>query len=125
MPGQMKIPDSRHSITITPVSERVHVELDGRTIADSVAVLVLQEASYPPVYYIPLSDLDQTLIRRSPSTTYCPYKGDASYYSIVIPGGAKVADAIWEYENPYPAVAEIAGRVAFYPDKVRISTVRD
>jgi uncharacterized protein (DUF427 family) len=122
MSGRMKIPDERHPITVSSASERVRVELDGRIIADSADVLVLREAGYRPVYYLPLADLDQTLLRRSPRATYCPYKGDASYYSIVIPGGAEVADAIWEYKDPYPAVTEIAGRVAFYPEKVEIST---
>jgi uncharacterized protein (DUF427 family) len=80
----------------------------------------LREADYPPVQYVPLFDVDAAVIRRTDSHTYCPYKGEASYYSITA-DDAEIEDAIWTYEQPYPAVAEIAGHVAFYPNRVEIS----
>jgi len=125
MSKDVRIPDVTHPITIEPGSGRVVVEVDGQVVAESSNVLVLREASYPAVYYVPLEDVDRALLRRSNTTSHCPYKGDASYYSIVVPHGREVTDAIWAYENPYPAVAEIAGHVAFYPDRVTISSVED
>jgi uncharacterized protein (DUF427 family) len=88
-------------------------------IADTTVALTLREAGYPPVQYVPLTDVDPRRLRRSNSATYCPYKGDASYYSVVT-GDGEIVDAGWTYEQPYPAVAEIAGHVAFYPDRVQI-----
>lgn len=118
----MKIPGLDHPITIEPVAERVTVRAGDRIVADSKAALRLQEASYPPVFYIPLSDVDQALLTRSDSHTYCPYKGTASYYNLVT-GGDTVTDAIWTYEQPYDAVKQIAGHVAFYPQNVEICAV--
>ena len=109
----MKIPGPDHPITIMPTSGRVVVKAGGKTVADSRAALTLQEASYPPVQYIPRGDADMSLLTRTDHTTHCPYKGDASYYSL--PGAE---NAVWTYETPYPAVAEIAGHLAFYPNRV-------
>jgi uncharacterized protein (DUF427 family) len=116
----IKIPDTDHPITIEPTGERVTVHAGGRVIADTTQALTLREASYPPVQYVPLADVDAEVLRRTESHTYCPYKGEASYYSVVL-DGAELTDAIWTYEQPYPAVAEIAGRVAFYPNRVDIA----
>jgi uncharacterized protein (DUF427 family) len=82
--------------------------------------LTLREADYPPVQYVPLIDIDPDAIRHTDSHTYCPYKGEASYYSIVT-GDRELEDAIWIYEQPYDAVAEIAGHAAFYPDRVELT----
>lgn len=120
---EAKVPDEAHPITIEPGSERVRVEVDGRRVAESTNVLVLRESTYRPVYYVPLEDVDHEVLRPSGTTTYCPYKGDASYFSILVPDGREVTDAVWTYEDPYPAVGEIAGHVAFYPDRVEISAV--
>jgi uncharacterized protein (DUF427 family) len=90
-------------------------------IADTKAALSLQEATYPAVYYIPLTDVDPAVLKRTDTHTHCPYKGEASYYSIVTPDG-ELTDAIWTYETPHEAVAPIAGHVAFYPNKVEITT---
>ncbi len=125
MSDGMRVPDGWHPITIEPGSVHVRVEVDGRTVAESSKVLVLREASHPPVYYVPLEDVDPELLRRSETTSHCPYKGDAAYYSVVIPNGREVPDALWAYEDPYPAVAEIAGHVAFYPDRATISVAPD
>jgi uncharacterized protein (DUF427 family) len=80
-------------------------------------VLTLREASYPPVQYIPREHVDMALLERTPHATYCPYKGEAAYYSIPIGGGRSV-NAVWTYEEPYGAVAAIKGYLAFYPDRV-------
>jgi uncharacterized protein (DUF427 family) len=116
----VRIPGPDHPITIEPAPERVTVRAGGRVVADTKSALVLREASLRPVYYIPLSDVDASAIRHSDSQTYCPYKGDASYYDVVTEGGT-IPDAIWTYEQPYDAVRQIAGHVAFYPHLVEVS----
>ncbi|MCU1492466.1 MAG: hypothetical protein JWO62_230 [Acidimicrobiaceae bacterium] len=123
MPNEIKLPSAEHPITIEAEPSRIVVDVGGHVIADTESALVLREAAYPPVHYVPLDDVDQAVLSRSYTATYCPYKGDASYYSIVTPEGEKVTDAIWAYEEPYPAVAAIAGYVAFYTDKVRVTSV--
>lgn len=123
MPGQRKNPGPDHPITIEPNPARVVVKVGDRVVADSTAALSLRESTYPAVSYLPLADVDQTLLRPTDTQTYCPYKGDASYYSIDLPDG-ELTDVIWTYEQPYPAVAEIAGHVAFYATKVDITEQR-
>jgi uncharacterized protein (DUF427 family) len=118
-----KIPGPDHPITITPSNQHFVVKVDGAVVADSTATLTLQESTYPPAQYFPRADLDQTLLRPSSTTTFCPYKGDASYFSVAV-GDRQVDDAIWSYADPYPEVKEIAGYVAFYPDRVEITSGR-
>jgi uncharacterized protein (DUF427 family) len=113
-----RIPGPDHPITIEPASVRVVARVGAQVLADSTRALTLREASYPPVQYIPLEDVDQTLLTASATQTYCPYKGDASYYSITADGGR--TDAVWSYREPYDAVAAIAGHVAFYTDQVDV-----
>jgi uncharacterized protein (DUF427 family) len=113
-------PSADHPITITPATERVRVMSGDQLVADTTSALRLQEASYPPVFYVPLSDVDADSLRRSDASSYCPYKGDASYYSVVTPAG-EVADAVWEYQHPHPAVAAIEGHVAFYTDRLDVA----
>jgi uncharacterized protein (DUF427 family) len=113
----VKIPGPDHPITIEPNAKRVVVTIAGKTIADSRNALTLREANYPPVQYIPRKDVDMTLLERTEHTSYCPYKGDASYYSLPL-GGERSANAVWTYESAYDAVGQIAGHVAFYPDRV-------
>lgn len=108
-------PTAAHPITITPTAGRVTVTVNGQVVAETSDALTLQESNYPAVQYIPLADVDRSALTRSTTTSYCPYKGDAGYYHV-----GDVEDVIWTYEQPYPAVAEIAGRVAFYPDKADI-----
>ncbi|WP_368861778.1 DUF427 domain-containing protein [Frankia gtarii] len=115
------LPNADHPITIEPTRGRVVVQIDGRVVADSHDSRTLREASYPPVQYLPIADVDQSVLRRSETTSYCPYKGDASYYNIETSDGTTLGDVIWTYETPYPAVADIAGRVAFYADRVEIT----
>jgi uncharacterized protein (DUF427 family) len=113
----MKLPGPDHPITITRAPKRVRVTFAGEVIAETSDALVLQEASYPPVFYIPRADAQLPLLAKTSRSTHCPYKGDASYYSIQA-GGKRVENAIWSYETPFPAMAEIAGHLAFYPDRV-------
>jgi uncharacterized protein (DUF427 family) len=113
----MKIPDASHPITITPATERVRITHGGRVVADSRRALALREASYPVVHYIPREDVDMTALSRTDHATHCPYKGDAAYYSIEANGQTSM-NAIWSYEAPYPAVGEIDGYLAFYPQRV-------
>ena len=120
MSREMLLPSPAHPITIEPTTARVVVRVDGKVVADTRSALTLQESTYPAVQYIPLTDVDQSLLRRTDTSTYCPFKGDASYYSIALPD-RELTDAIWTYETPYPAVDVIAGHVAFYPNKVQLT----
>jgi uncharacterized protein (DUF427 family) len=119
-----KIPGPDHPITIDPHPRRVVVTLNGKTIADTTAALSLREARYPAVLYIPRKDVDMGALARSATKTYCPYKGEASYFSIP-DGGQKSVDAIWTYESPFDAVAAIKDHLAFYPDRVDAIEDRD
>jgi uncharacterized protein (DUF427 family) len=110
-------PGPDHPIIITPNPERLIVTVAGHVIADSHHALTLEEATYAPVFYIPRSDVDMGLLHFSPHMTYCPYKGDCSYFSIPL-GGDRSLDAVWSYERPYDAVAAIKDHLAFYPDRV-------
>ena len=114
---RMKIPGPEHPISIEANPARVVVTVGGKVIADTDAALTLREASYPAVQYIPRRDVDMAALVRSEHTTYCPYKGDASYYSIPA-GGDRSRNAVWSYETPFEAMKQIREYVAFYPDRV-------
>jgi uncharacterized protein (DUF427 family) len=116
-------PGPDHPITVTPNPGRVIARVGDRIVADSTNALTLQESDYPAVQYIPLSDVPAAVLHRTETSTYCPYKGEASYYSLRV-DGAELTDAVWTYETPYPAVAEIAGHVAFYPDRVQVDVTQ-
>ena len=113
----IKIPGPDHPITIEANPSRVVVRVGGEIIADPNNALTLREASYPLVQYIPRRDVDMDALTRSEDTTYCPYKGDASYYSVPI-GGDRSRNAVWTYEMPFEAMAQIRDYIAFYPDRV-------
>lgn len=115
----MKTPGADHPITIARNSARVVVTVAGRVIADTNGALSLLEASYPVVQYIPRMDVDMSLLQRTDHATYCPYKGECSYFSIPV-GGERSTNAVWTYEEPYPAVEAIKGHLAFYPDRVEV-----
>jgi uncharacterized protein (DUF427 family) len=112
-----KVPGPDHPISIEPSPAHVVVRVAGKVIVNTRSALILQEASYPPVLYLPRSDADLSLLQRTDHATYCPYKGDCSYYSIPS-GGAKSANAVWTYEEPYAAVEAIKGYLAFYRDRI-------
>lgn len=114
------VPGPDHPISVAPTGAQVTVSVDGQQIAASESALTLREASYPPVQYIPIADVDPAVLRASDAHTYCPYKGDASYYDLVV-DGAEQADSVWVYREPYAAVSDIVDHVAFYPDRVDIT----
>ena len=118
----MKLPGPDHPITITQNPRRVRVTAGDIVIAESTKALTLKEAKYPAVQYLPREDANMALLERTERTTHCPYKGDASYYSIKA-DGKTLDNAIWTYETPFPAMTEISGHLAFYPDKVKIEEV--
>jgi uncharacterized protein (DUF427 family) len=109
---EIRIPGPDHPITISPVEGKVRVTVAGRIVAESTRALLLEESVYPPVYYLPRNDADMSLLVRTTHYTYCPYKGDCTYYSIPV-GGAKSGNAVWTYEEPYEAVANIKGTWRF------------
>ena len=113
----MKVPGPDHPITIDPHPGKVRVLVRGVPVVETTRALSLQEASYDPVLYVPREDARFDLFSKNPRTTHCPYKGDASYYDVAVDGDTRQA-AVWSYENPFPAVAEIKGHLAFYKDKV-------
>jgi uncharacterized protein (DUF427 family) len=113
----IKIPGPDHPITITAARDRITVIVAGRRVADTREALTLKEAAYSPVHYIPRKDVDMRQLQRTSHQTHCPYKGECAYYSI--PAGAeRSVNAVWTYEAPYAAVAEIREYLAFYPDRV-------
>jgi uncharacterized protein (DUF427 family) len=111
------VPGADHPITVEPTKARVVVKAGGRVVADSRNALTLQESNYPAAQYIPRADVDFSVLERTAHETYCPYKGDSSYYSLNV-GDVQAENAIWTYEKPYDAVAPIKDHVAFYPNVV-------
>jgi uncharacterized protein (DUF427 family) len=110
-----------HTITIAPHAGKVVVRAGDRVLAETHAALELVEARYRPVLYIPFSDIDFTSLSRSASMTHCPFKGDASYWLIGLPGDAG-QDVMWAYETPFDEMEAIRGHGAFYADRVTIET---
>lgn len=118
-------PTDEYPITIAPTGRHVTVRINGEVVAETDRALTLNESRHAAVQYIPLSDVRQEVLAGSATASYCPFKGDASYFHVTTAGGGTVADAIWTYERPFPAVADIAGHVAFYPDKADIRVDSD
>ncbi|MFD3687701.1 DUF427 domain-containing protein [Nocardiopsis sp. NPDC058631] len=121
MAHDTRVPGPDHPITVEPTGSRVVVRVGGLVVADTTAALTLREADYGPVQYVPIADTEPSLLRRTQTSTYCPFKGTAAYYTIAVPGGDELTDAVWTYEEPYPAVAEIGSHVAFYPGRIEIA----
>lgn len=117
---EQKIPGPDHPITLAPSGTRLVARVGDKVIADSTKAVNLNEAGYPPVPYFPLADVDGEVLVASEKHTYCPYKGEASYYSVKGPDG-EVADAAWFYPEPYAPVGEIAGHVAFYGGRIVVT----
>jgi uncharacterized protein (DUF427 family) len=114
---RIKVPGPEHPIAIERNPKRVVITAGRLVVADTRDALILREAGYPPVQYVPRKDVNMALLARTEHATYCPYKGDCSYFSIPL-GGNRSANAVWTYENPYPAVMLIKDHLAFYPDRV-------
>jgi uncharacterized protein (DUF427 family) len=115
----MKLPGPDHPMTVAPAGRHVRVTFNGRLVAETDAALEMREAKYAPVLYVPCADVDMAALTRTDKATHCPYKGDAGYYSVAA-DGATAENAVWTYDEPYPAVAQIRDHVAFYPDKVTV-----
>src|SRR3569833_3230227 len=113
----MKVPGPDHPISITRSGKHVRVSFAGKIVADTTRALELKEANFPVVFYIPRADADMGAMTKTEHQTHCPYKGDASYFSISA-GGRAAENAVWSYEAPYPAMAEIKEHLAFYPKRV-------
>ncbi|HVJ56175.1 MAG TPA: DUF427 domain-containing protein [Aliidongia sp.] len=113
----VKIPGPDHPITIERNPHRIVVSIGGRVVADTRRALTLREAAYPAVLYIPREDAEMALLAPTDHATYCPYKGDCSYFSIPT-GGERAVNAVWSYQAPYEAVAAIKDHLAFYPNRV-------
>jgi uncharacterized protein (DUF427 family) len=117
------IPGPDHPITLDPSTSHVVVQSGSVVVAETSRALEMREASYPPVLYIPIDDVDQRLLRRSQHHTWCPYKGEASYYDIVVGAGSDLRNSVWYYDEPFPAVTDIRGHVAFYADRVTVTVL--
>lgn len=117
------VPGPDHPITVTPTGGRVVVRVGTTVIAESTSAQTLRESTYPPVQYVPAGDVDAAVLEPSATTSWCPYKGEASYRSLRV-GDLELRDAVWGYEDASPAVAAISGHLAFYPDRVSV-TVED
>ena len=115
-PGYKKYPD--HRIETKPAKERVRVTFNGEVIADTRDAIRMEEGNYPAVFYFPRKDVKMERLMRSSHRTHCPFKGDAAYFSLV--NGPE--NAVWSYEQPYDEMSVIKERLAFYPDKVDVST---
>jgi uncharacterized protein (DUF427 family) len=120
----MKMPGPDHPITITPAARTWRARFNGQVIADSAQAVVLQEASYPAVIYFPRRDVTMGALSRTERSTHCPYKGDAAYFTLGVDGQV-APNVIWSYETPFPAMAAIAGHLAFYADRVDVYEVND
>ncbi len=120
----MKIPGPDHPITLTPAPRRWRARYQGHVIADTADALILQEAVYAPVIYFPREDVAMEFMSRTRRSTHCPYKGDAAYYTVLM-NGHIAENAVWTYEQPYPAMTQIDGRLAFYPDRIEVYEVED
>jgi uncharacterized protein (DUF427 family)/CBS domain-containing protein len=121
MTKEIRVPDEDHPITIDADTRRVVARVGDTVIADTTAALTLREAGYPPVSYIPIDDVAPGRLHPSSTHTYCPYKGDASYYDVVLPDGRQIVDAVWTYPTPHAAMAAITNHVAFYSDRVQVT----
>jgi uncharacterized protein (DUF427 family) len=124
METDMKIPGPDHPIAIEPAPARWRASFQGHVIADTDDAMVLREAAYPPVVYFPKTDVSTEFLTPTERSTHCPYKGVAAYYTLFM-DGVFAENAVWTYEEPYPAMAQIAGRVAFYADRVDVYEVDD
>ncbi len=113
----MKQPNADHPIAIKLNPRRVRVLFNGKVVADTRRALTLAEARLPPVQYIPREDADMSLFVPTDHASHCPYKGDASYFTLEV-DGKSARNAVWSYIDPYPSASSIKEHLAFYPDRV-------
>ena len=120
----MQTPGSDHPITFADADTRWRVRYAGHVIADTDRAILLKEADYPQVVYFPKEDVEMAYFGRSDHHTACPYKGEASYWTLTMEGNVE-DNVAWSYESPYPSASRISGHVAFYPDRVEVYEVSD
>ncbi len=116
-PGFQTHPE--HAIELAPANQRIRVSFSGKTIAQTSNAIVLHESGYSPVFYIPMADIEKSLLTPGSRHSRCPFKGEASYHGIAV-GTEQVDNAMWFYDDPYDEVVQIAGHAAFFPEKVDI-----
>ncbi len=114
-PGFAKSPGYR--VDLIPSPRRVRVRVAGEIIADSTRMMLMRETGHVPVYYFPLDDVRMDLMTATDHTTFCPFKGEASYWTAKL-GHAEVENVMWSYERPFDEKPELAGHGAFYWDRV-------
>ncbi len=120
----MKLPGPDHPISVVPAGRRMRARIGPHVIANTAAAMELTEATYPAVIYFPRADVETGFLSKTDRTSHCPYKGDASYYSILIDGEV-LENVVWSYESPFPAMEAIIGLLAFYTDRVEIYAAPD
>jgi uncharacterized protein (DUF427 family) len=113
----MSAPGHAHAITIEKNPNRITVTFNGTVLADTQSALVLKEGPLPPANYIPREDVQMSYLQRTDHSTHCPFKGDASYFSVSV-NGKTAENAVWTYEAPIDSVAQIKDYVVFYPEKM-------
>ena len=106
----------RPEILVEPVAGRLTVRVDGVIVADTKAAVVLTEGRLPPRHYLPVADVQMSLLNSTDTSTHCPWKGDASYWSVTV-NGTMHPDIVWSYPDPIPEMAEIAGLMSFYTER--------
>ena len=109
----------RYRVDIEPATRRWRASVDGATIADSIGAVLVFETDHDPVVYFPRGDVDMSLLERTEHHTFCPFKGDASYWSIRV-GDRLLPNAVWTYEDVFEEVMPLKDYVAFYPDRVQV-----
>jgi uncharacterized protein (DUF427 family) len=120
-PGYQKWPS--HQIREVPLRLRVQASVNGEIVADSTHVVKVEEDDHPARYYFPRDDVQMKKLERSTTTTECPFKGTANYFSVQA-AGKRFDDAVWSYEDPYDEHMDLKDRLAFYDDKIREIDIR-
>ena len=124
-PGQESAWEYPRPPRVEAATERIRVVVDGIFVADSSRAFRVLETSHPPTYYLPLADVRADLLVASPGSSFCEFKGRASYRTLVLPSGRRIEDVAWTYSKPSPGFEAIAGHLAFYASKVDEAWVGD